>query len=61
MANLTVKELEALEDQLDFEKMVCCKYQDAARQTAEPELRDSYTRCAGQHRQNYDTLLGFLK
>ena len=29
MANLTSKELSALEDQLGFEKVLCCKYQAA--------------------------------
>ena len=29
MANLTAKELSALSDQLDFEKVLCCKYQAA--------------------------------
>lgn len=61
MGNLTTKELAALEDQLGFEKMVCCKYQEAARQTTEAELKNCYTQLADQHRQNYDTLMGFLK
>ena len=30
MPNLSTKELSALEDQLGFERMLCCKYQDAA-------------------------------
>ena len=61
MANLTTKELAALEDQLGFEKMLCCKYQDAAQNTTEAELKTSYQQYASQHKQNYDTLLGFLK
>lgn len=61
MANLTTKELAALEDQLGFEKMLCCKYQDAAQNTTETELKTSYQQYAGQHKQNYETLLGFLK
>lgn len=61
MANLTTKELSALEDQLGFEKMLCCKYQQAAQSTSESELKNSYTQYASQHKQNYDTLLGFLK
>ena len=32
MANLTTKELAALEDQLDFEKVLHCKYQEAAQE-----------------------------
>ncbi len=61
MANLTTKELAALEDQLGFEKMLCCKYQDAAQTTSEAELKTCYTQYAGQHKQNYDKLLSFLK
>lgn len=61
MANLTTKELSALEDQLGFEGMLCCKYQDAAKSAAEPELKSLYEGYAVQHKQNYDTLLNFLK
>ena len=61
MANLTNKELAGLEDQLGFEKMLCCKYQDAAQTVTETDLRNSFTQYAKQHKQNYETLLGFLK
>ena len=61
MPNLSTKELSALEDQLGFERMLCCKYQDAAQTTQETELKSTYNQYAAQHKQNYDTLLGFLK
>lgn len=61
MANLTTKELAALEDQLGFEKLLCCKYQNAAQTATEAELKNGYTQYANQHKQNYETLLGFLK
>lgn len=61
MPNLSSKELSALEDQLGFERMLCCKYQDAAQTTTETELKNTYTQYAAQHKQNYDTLLSFLK
>lgn len=61
MTNLTTKELSALEDQLGFEGMLCCKYQSAAQTAAEAELRSMYEGFAAQHKQNYDTLLNFLK
>ena len=61
MANLTTKELAALEDQLGFEKMLCCKYQDAVNSTQEEELKSCYNRYAAQHKRNYERLLGFLK
>ena len=61
MSNLSAKELSALEDQLGFERMLCCKYQDAAQATQEAELKSTYNQYAAQHKQNYDTLLGFLR
>ncbi len=61
MPNLTTKELSALEDQLNFERVICCKYQDAAKEISDAELKNSFTQYAAQHKQNYDTLLGFLK
>ena len=61
MANLTTKELSALEDQLGFEGMLCCKYQDAAKNAAEPELKTVYEGYAVRHKENYDMLLDFLK
>ncbi len=61
MSNLSTKELSALEDQLGFERMLCCKYQDAAQATTEAELKNTYNQYAVQHKQNYETLLGFLK
>ena len=61
MSNLSTKELSALEDQLGFERMLCCKYQDAAQTTQETELKTTYNQYAAQHKQNYETLLGFLK
>ncbi len=61
MANLTTKELAALEDQLGFEGMLCCKYQDAARSAQDVELKTVYEGYAAQHKQNYDTLLNYLK
>ena len=61
MANLTTKELGALEDQLGFEKVMCCKYQDAMQQCTDQQLKESYKQYADQHRRNYEELLTFLK
>lgn len=60
MPVLTTKELMALTDQLDFEKVLCCKYQSAAQQTTDQQLKTCFTQLAGQHKQNYATLLGYL-
>ncbi len=61
MANLTTKELSALEDQLGFEKVMCCKYQDAMQQSSDQALKSSYQQYASQHQKNYECLLKFLK
>lgn len=61
MANLTTKELGALEDQLGFEKVMCCKYQEAMQQCSDQELKNSYRQYADQHRENYENLLKYLR
>ena len=61
MANLTSKELAALSDQLDFEKVLCCKYQAAEQECTQQEIKSAFHQYADQHRQNYDCLLEFLK
>lgn len=60
MVNLTTKELSALEDQLGFEGVLCCKYKEAAKSAGEPQLKNLYESCAARHKENYDTLLTFL-
>ena len=50
-----------LSDQLDFEKVLCCKYQAAVQECTEPELKTSFQQYAQQHKQNYDCLLNYLK
>lgn len=61
MANLTTKELAGLSDQLDFEKVLCCKYQAAVQECTEQELKTCFQKYADQHKQNYDCLLNYLK
>ncbi len=61
MPNLSSKELSALEDQLGFERMLCCMYQDAAQTSTETVLKSTYNRYAAQYKQNYGTRLGFVK
>ena len=61
MANLTAKELTALSDQLDFEKVLCCKYQTAVQETSEADFKNRFQQFASQHKQNYTCLLNFLK
>ena len=61
MATLTGKELEALSDQLDFEKVLHCKYISAIQESQDQELKSKFQNCANQHMQNYNTLLNYLR
>lgn len=61
MPNLTAKELAGLSDQLDFEKVLCAKYQAAVQETEDVQLKQSFQQYADQHRQNYNCLLNYLK
>ena len=61
MANLTTKELAGLSDQLEFERVVCCKYQAAAQESTDAELKTCFQQCADQHKQNYTCQLNYLK
>ena len=59
MPNLTTKELNALSDQLDFERVLHCKYLSAVQESQ--ELRGKFQACASQHLNNYTTLLNYLR
>ena len=66
MPILTTKELQALSDQLDFEKVLHCKYLSAVQECQDDGLKGDGLKgklqsMADQHRQNYTTLLGYLK
>lgn len=61
MANLTAKELTALEDQLNLEQVLVRKYQTMADQTSETDLQNRFKSIASKHQQHYNTLLGFLQ
>ena len=61
MSVLTTKELQALSDQLDFEKVLHCKYMAAVQECQDGALKNQFPGLADQHRQNYADLLGYLK
>ena len=61
MSNLTAEELHALSDQLDFEKMLHCKYLSAVQESQDQELKTKFKDCAGLHLNNYNTLLNYLR
>ncbi len=61
MANLTTKELSALNDQLGLEKVMYCKYQAAAQGCTDTNMKTSFQQYANQHKQKFDCLLGHLQ
>ena len=61
MPNLTTEELHALSDQLDFEKVLHCKYLSAVQESQDQELKTKFQSCADQHLQNFNTLLNYLR
>ena len=61
MPILTTKELQALSDQLDFEKVPHCNYLAAVQECQDEGLTGPLQSMADQPRQNYTTLLGYLK
>ena len=61
MPNLTAKELQALSDQLDFERVLHCKHLSAVQESQDQELKTKFQACASQHLNNYNTLLNHLR
>lgn len=61
MANLTSKELTALEDQLGYEQVLIKKYRTMANQCNDTALKTRLECISGKHQQHYDKLAGYLK
>ena len=61
MPVLTSKELIGLSDQLNFERVLHCKYLAAAQESTDAELKTRFQDLANQHKQNYTALLNYLK
>ncbi len=60
MANLTSKELSALEDQLNAELVLIAKYKSMANQCQDPKLSSTFDDVALKHQAHYNTLFQFL-
>lgn len=60
MANLTSKELTAIEDQLSAEQLLITKYRSAAGSINDPELKSVLERAASKHQEHYSRLLSHL-
>jgi rubrerythrin len=61
MANLTTKELSALEDQLGTEKVLVAKYRSIAAQTTDAQIKSSLEQIAAKHQQHFDKLFSYLQ
>ena len=61
MANLTTKELTALEDQISAELTMVKKAQAMAGMVTTPQIQQSLNSFAQKHQQHADTLMTFLQ
>ena len=60
MANLSSKELSAIEDQLKAEQVLVQKYQAFSAQFTDPQLRTKCEQIAAKHQNHYQSLLRHL-
>ena len=61
MADLTEKELSALEGQLSLEQSLIRKYKGYASLARDPQIRTLCDQLACRHKQHFDTLMGHLQ
>lgn len=61
MANLTSKELTALEDQLGNEQALVKKYRAMATMCTDQKIKSDLESIATKHQQHYSTLVSFLQ
>ena len=61
MANLTSKELTAIEDQLGHEQTLVKKYQAMACLCNDGQIQQELNNFAQMHQQHYNTLISFLQ
>ncbi len=60
MANLTTKELTALEDQIKYEQVLVKKYQAMACLCNDTKIQTELNNFARKHQQHCDTLMTFF-
>jgi hypothetical protein len=60
LANLTTKELSAIEDQLCVEQTLVKKYQLYAQSSADPQLKSKCEQIAAKHQSHFDRLISQL-
>jgi len=61
MANLTSKELSALEDQIGYEQTLVKKYEAMACLCSDTKIQQDLNNFANKHRQHYNMLVNFLQ
>ena len=61
MANLTSKELTALEEQINGEQMLVKKFESMAGMCNDAKLQQDLNSFAAKHRAHYNTLISFLQ
>ena len=60
MANITSKELSALDDQLNMEQTLVKKYKTFANQCSDPQLKEKCNQIAERHLTHFNTLMNHL-
>lgn len=60
MANLTSKELSAIEDQLSMEELLVKKYKSIASMTTDQQIKSKCEQIASKHQEHFNTLMGHL-
>lgn len=61
MANLTSKELSALEDQIGQEQTLVQKYKAMANMCQDAQIKQSLNDFANKHQQHFNSLITFLQ
>ena len=61
MANLTSKELTALEDQIGCEETLVKKYEAMACLCTDTKIQQEFNNYASKHRAHYNSLVSFLQ
>ena len=59
MANLSSKEITALEEQLSAERMLVAKYRGMASQCSDAVIKNKLDTIASRHQQHFDRILTF--
>jgi len=61
MANISSKELTALDEQLNHEQMLIKKFNSYANDTSDAALRTKYQQMASRHQAHFNSLLTYLQ